>query len=172
VRRTQAAAAGIVLKNGTILAGEVKEMDETLVTFEPIGGSRQILNTLNIARVQFRSMSPQLAARISSGSPGILLLNGDFVEGELKSFKKGRVTVSSVIFGLRSYDTANQAAALVLRPFQNGAKFVVRTSTGSALFADTIDVDQEALLLAEHILGKLRLKSNELLDIRRLPELR
>jgi len=170
LRRAQAAAAGIVLKNGTVLAGEVKEMDETLAAFEPIGGSRQTLNTLNIARVQFRSMSPQLAARISSGSPGILLLNGDFVEGELKSFKKGRVTVSSVIFGLRSYDTANQAAALVLRPFQNGAKFVVRTSTGSALFADNIDVDQEALLLAEPILGKLRLKSNELLDIRRLSD--
>lgn len=143
-------------------------MDEALVNFEPLGRPRQTLNTVNIARLQFRSMSPQLAARIGSGVPGILLLNGDFIEGELKSFKKGRVTVSSVIFGLRSYDTASQAAAVVLGPFQKGAKFVVRTKTGSALFADAIGVEQETLVLVEPILGKMRLTSNELLDIRRL----
>ena len=114
-------------------------------------------------------MSPQLAARIASAIPGVLLANGDFIEGELKEFAKGRLTISSVIFGLRSYDVSSEVAAIVLRPFQRAAKFVVRTNTGSALFAESIELAEKELLVAEPILGKLRFSARELLDIRRLP---
>jgi hypothetical protein len=166
--RAQAATAGIVLKNGTTLAGEVKEMDETVLQFVPLGQAAQTVKSANVARVQFRPMSPQLAARIGGGVPGILLLNGDFIEGDLKTFKKGQATISSIIFGLHSYDTANQAAAVVLRPFQKAGRFVVRTNKGSALFAEVLEVQENALVVSEPLLGEMRLNASELLDIRRV----
>jgi hypothetical protein len=166
--RAQAATAGIVLKNGTTLAGEVKEMDETVVQFAPLGQAIQTLKAANVARLQFRSMSPQLAARTGGGVAGILLLNGDFIEGDLKTLKKGQATISSIIFGLHSYDTANQAAAVVLRPFQQAGRFVVRTNKGSALFAEVLEVREDAVVVSEPLLGEMRLGVNELLDIRRL----
>jgi len=126
------------------------------------------LSALNIARVQFRSMSPQLVARIASAVPGVLLANGDFIEGECRKFSKGRVTLSSVIFGLRSFDAGSEAVAVVLRPLQSAAKFVVRTNTGSALFADEVEFDEAMLILNEPILGTMKLKAPELLDCRRV----
>ena len=98
-----------------------------------------------------------------------MLVNGDFIEGELKEFSKGHLTISSVIFGLRSFDLSSQAVAIVLRPFQTEAKFVVRTSSGSALFVDSIELGDKELLVAEPILGSLRFSPRELLDIRRRP---
>jgi len=169
--RSQAAVAGVVLKNGTVLAGKPLRLADNTLILHAAGTAQteETLNILDAARVQFRSMSPQLAARIASAIPGVLMANGDFIEGELKEFAKGRLTISSVIFGLRSYDVSSEVAAIVLRPFQRAAKFVVRTNTGSALFADSIELAEKELLVAEPILGKLRLPVRELLDIRRLP---
>jgi hypothetical protein len=168
ISRAQASCAGLVLKSGTLLAGKAKELDETILKFEPVGGAEEPLSALNIARVQFRSMSPQLAARIASAVPGVLLVNGDFIEGECRKFSKGRVTISSVIFGLRSFDVGSEAVAVVLRPFQSAAKFVVRTNTGSALFAEDVYLEEATLALNEPILGTMKLKSAELLDCRRV----
>ena len=167
--RSQAAVAGVVLKDGTVLAGKPLEVGEGALSLQAPGSPDQKLNVLDIARVQFRSMSPQLAARIASAIPGVLLANGDFIEGELKRLAKGRLTVSSVIFGLRSFDVSTDVAAVVLRPFQGAARFVVRTNSGSALFAESLELVDDQFLVAEPILGKLRLLPRELLDIRRLP---
>lgn len=169
--RSQAAVAGVVLKNGTVLAGKPLRLAGNTLILHSAGTAEteETLNIRDVARVQFRSMSPQLAARIASAIPGVLLVNGDFIEGELKEFAKGRLTISSVIFGLRSYDGSSEVAAIVLRPFQRAAKFVVRTNRGSALFADSLDLAEKELLVDEPILGKLHLSARELLDIRRLP---
>jgi hypothetical protein len=168
ISRASASAAGVVLKSGTLIAGTAKELDETLLKFQPLGRSEEPMSTLNIARLQFRSMSPQLAARIASAVPGVLLANGDFIEGDFKAFSKGQVTISSVIFGLRSFAAASEAVAVVLRPFQPTAKFVVRTDTGSAFFAEDVEFQQEMMSLTEPILGKVNLKAADLLDCRRL----
>ncbi|HMC26640.1 MAG TPA: PA14 domain-containing protein [Verrucomicrobiae bacterium] len=169
--RSQSAVAGVLLTNGTVLAGKPVQLTDTTLVFEPAGPNALPvkLNLHDIARVQFRPMSPQLAARIASAIPGVLLANGDFIEGELKEFSKGHLTISSVIFGLRSFDLSSQAVAIVLRPFQTEAKFVVRTSSGSALFVDSIELGDKELLVAEPILGSLRFSPRELLDIRRRP---
>ncbi len=166
--RAQAAVAGIVLKNGTVLAGIAKEGDDSVFKFQPTGQSAMVLNAIKIARVQFRSMSPHLARRIVSSVPGVLLVNGDFIEGEFKGLSKGRVQISSVIFGLRSYGIATEATAVVLRPFQKTAKFIARTNTGSALFADGIEVQNGQLVVSEPLLGNLRFTANQLLDVRRV----
>src|SRR3954465_5843111 len=113
-------------------------------------------------------MSPQLAARISGGLTGILLLNGDFIEGDLKTYKKGQATISSIIFGLFSYDNVNQAQPVALRPFQKAGRFMVRTNKGSALFAEVVEVQEDAVVVREALLGQMRFAVNELVDIRRV----
>lgn len=168
VGRSQSAVAGAILKNGTVLAGVIRSLDETMLKVDIARMRQQSVSTLNVARVQFRAMSPQMAARILPALPGVLLVNGDFIEGEFRSFNKGRVSISSVIFGLRSYDTATEAAALVLRPFQPSASFVVRTHAGSAIFADNIALQEDEISIAEPLLGQFRVKANDLLDIRSL----
>ena len=81
---------------------------------------------------------------------------------------KGRVKISSVIFGIRTYGIASEAAAVVLRPFQKTATFIVRINTGSALFADKLDSQNGQLVLSEPLLGNMRLSARELLDVRRV----
>src|SRR5439155_20268637 len=73
--RSQSAVAGVLLKNGTVLAGKPVQLTDTTLVFEPAGPNAPPLKLAlrDIARVQFRSMSPQLAARIASAIPGVLL---------------------------------------------------------------------------------------------------
>jgi len=168
--RFQGAAPGIVLKNGTFLAGNVKEVNDPVLKFEPSRGSAITVGTINVARIQFCSLSPQLAARITNGTPGLLLRNGDFIEGELKGFSQGRATISSIIFGLRSYDTSRQAAAVVLRVFKPAGRFAVRTNGGSAFFADSLELQNDKAIIPEEFLGKWTLGLSDLIDIRRLPD--
>jgi hypothetical protein len=162
------ASAGVLLKDGTLIVGEIRDINETRVTFAQPGRPEETIATRDVARLQFRSLSPQLARRIRSLGPGLLLANGDLIEGELKELKKGRLTLSSVIFGLRSYDVGTQVAAMVLRPAVEQGRFLVRTSTGSAYFAGNIEFKTNSLSVLETISGKVQVPASQLLDIRRL----
>ncbi len=168
VGRAGFTSAGVLLKDGTLLAAAIKEVNEATVAFAQPGKTEETIPTRDVARLQFRSLSPQLARRIRSLGPGLLLASGDLIEGELKEVKNGRVTISSVIFGLRSYDVGTQAAAMVLRRATEQGRFLVRTSTGSAYWAGDIEFKANALMVLEPVLGRVKLPADELLDIRRL----
>ena len=166
--RFQATAPGLVLKNGTFLAGAARELEDPALKFIPANGAPLIISALNIARIQFRSLSPQLAARITNGTPGLLLANGDFIEGELKKLSPERVTLSSIILGLRSYEVPRQVAAIVLRDFKPARGFAVRSNHGSAFYADALELKDDRVIVSEPTLGKLTFALPDLIDIRRV----
>jgi len=165
--RSQMACAGVVLKDGSALAGVVQTIDDSSLLFVRPANGQQKLSLRDIARVQFRSLSPQLTRRIRQLGPGLLLVNGDLIEGELKKLDKDRITISSVIFGLKTYDVT-QAAAMVLRSAAPEGEYLVRTLEGSAVYADQLHFETDELRLHEPILGSVALRASELLDLRKL----
>ena len=105
---------GVVTWDGSFLAAPLVSADDTSLQF---GGAQKdfSLSTVNAARIVFQNLSAQRAAKIETGRAGVLLVNGDFVDGEFKGFERGRVKMSSVLFGLKFFDATYEVVAIILR---------------------------------------------------------
>jgi len=56
---------------------------------------------------------------------------------------------------------------MVLRPAAEQGRFLLRTITGSAYFASGLQLQTNAVVVEEPLLGKVPLTAGQLLDVRR-----
>jgi hypothetical protein len=147
---------GLMLRSGTLLAGaDVTRADDGSVTYVK-DGHPQTLSLVNVARILFRDLTPQAATRIPAAASGVLLKEGDFVEGEFKGLRDGRVSLSSVLFGLSKFDARDKVAAVAINPPEPGRPdTVVRTSDGSTYAARRVSVEKDRLLIEDPVAGPL-----------------
>src|SRR6185503_4257524 len=88
---------GIVLRNGTFVAGDVAQASPTSLRLTGLLQNRSV-SLVNVARILCQPLSPALAPRLGLGRTGVLLAKGDFVDGDFRSLENGRVSLSSVLF--------------------------------------------------------------------------
>ena len=149
--------AGILLRNGTFLAGEVEQGSSTSIKI--VNRLRpQPLTAVNVARILCQPLAPGLASRLVPGRTGVLLTKGDFVDGEFRGLERGKVSVSSVLFGTRSFDARTEVMAVVLHEVgADRSTFEVRLADRSRIHPSLLTLEPEALKLEDSILGSLRL---------------
>lgn len=157
----------IALQSGSVLAGRVQSADNTAIRFAgplpktPVPASA-------VAHILFQWLPFRFGPRIKAGRPGLILSTGEFVEGEFKGIENGRVTISSVLFGLRSYDIFNESMAVILRaPLNPKADCDIITRDGSLWRGTDLRVGRNEVLIEESSLGKKHLPVYELKEIRR-----
>jgi hypothetical protein len=153
---------GVLTWNGSFIGAPVTKADDTAITFaEPHKGFT--LTTVNAARIYFRALSAARAAKLEPKRPGVLLINGDFMDGEFKGISDSRVHLNSVLFGLKSYDINYEALALVLRdPSPSPANFLVKSRAGGALLAHSVAVKDGFLEVTGAPINGLRVAEAEL----------
>jgi len=158
---------GILLRNGTFLAGAVRSITADGVKFL-YREKEYIVASHQVARAVFR-ISPRNAMLNNPELPaGALLGNGDFIEGRLQ-FGRGRdVKVSSVLFGLKSYnlDNSDIAALSLGGPSASGARYEVRLADNSILMANFVSVAQDQVSIAESLLGTLQVPRDAVTELR------
>jgi hypothetical protein len=158
-------ASGLILRGGSSLAGRPRFADDTTVRFARQREGELSVPRRDVASLLFLPMTPALAARVPAGRAGVLLTNGDFIEGDLKSLDLGRVRISSILFGLQRFEIA-QVAAIFLKPAETPAgRYELRTSDGSVLLADELKVDKEGFLVHLNPLPALRVMLGELIEL-------
>lgn len=140
---------GLVLRSGTILANvNIDRLDEAQIRFNKNGEQR--LSRGALARIVFSELSPEMAAKIPPRGAGALLREGDFVEGDLRAYRDGRLELSSVLFGLKRFEPRQQALAVVLNDLEPArAQLVVRTLDGSVYMARELSLDKDQVKLAD-----------------------
>jgi hypothetical protein len=142
---------GIILRDGNIIACEVKGMDETGIHYERAGKSESV-PVDRVARLIFSPVPPDFAA--PTEKTGVLLTSGDFIDGEVSGISLQRVewprkpqlkvSTKSVLFGPRSFETAREVIAVDLAPLAPAAaNYEVRTGDGSLMRAKTVAVTKE-----------------------------
>lgn len=144
---------GVTLRSGTTIAGaQIEKADDGTVFFNK-AGRRETVSLVNVARIIFRELNPELIAKLPEKRFGVLLVEGDFVEGEFRGMSRGRIQLSSVLFGLANFDIRDKAVALVLGDVEAPpAQMLVRTQDGSTYVAASITPDKD-LLVIEDVLG-------------------
>jgi hypothetical protein len=159
----------VLLRGGSILIAPVASADDSVVR---LGGSFSgaLVSMLNVARIEFVPTTPELEARLESDRPGLVLTDGDFLEGTVRSVATNVVTMSSLLLGFRRFPAGSEAATIqvgALTPEE--APYRVRTRNGSELRARRIEAVPSGLRVESPLLGSLTLRSEEIASVRRGP---
>ena len=157
---------GVVTWDGSFLAAPLVAADDTSLQF---GGAQKdfTLSTVNAARIVFQNLSAQRAAKLEPGRTGVLLVNGDFVDGEFKGLDRGRVKLSSVLFGLKMFDATYEVVAVILRdPAPGTPIFRIRASDGSVLLVKKFAVASDGLTIEDATLRGYRVPAQELVELK------
>ncbi|MGB0581848.1 MAG: PA14 domain-containing protein [Limisphaerales bacterium] len=148
---------GVILRDGSYLSTQIKQANDTAVVLgKPYDGLT--ISTFNVARVVFREIPPDTAARATARRQGALLVGGDFVDGEFKSFERGMLKLSSLLFGLQSLETKFETHALMLRePKFDESNWRVRDCRGNVVLAEKLQFDGDEVVINSPVLKEFRL---------------
>ena len=100
--------------------------------------------------------------------PGVWVSNGDFFDGDFRSLGGHKLTISSVLYGLRTFDIDEEVLAMVLHPRKaQRPQFEIETADGSFLLASEMALGDGEFKLRESALGEVRVPAFEVFEIRR-----
>ena len=157
---------GIVFRDGSVVAAEVRSADGTSVHYVRRGGSQEQSAPLgDVAKILVRKAKRNVEAEALES--GVVLAGGDFVAGELKSMKDGQLTVSSVLFGLRRLDLNRDVATVALRAAAAGrAAFEIETRDGSLFLARSVAAAGNELVAHTEVTGEVKLAWADVEELR------
>jgi len=156
---------GVILRNGTRLAGPFGPLTDPQVKFEKRGVA---VPGGEIAWIIYQPFAAAAAANAPTGKVGALLPGGDFFEGTVKSADAKSAKLLNPIFGPRTFmGDRKELLALILRdPRPSAALFDVRTKDGSLFGVDTLVTDKTGLTLKHPFYDGLKLEAKDLVEIR------
>lgn len=158
----------LLLRNGGVLAGRFLGTDGSVVRWAGLGREWNV-SLVNISRLLLQPGAEARLAAKATGRPGALLASGDFVDGELVAGEPGRIAISSVLFGLRTYAAESSVLGVHLHAVDGtGGEFEVQCQDGSRLLADQVELRAEGLAGRERGAGKFLLPLTDVKELRRL----
>ena len=144
---------------GPILSGTSERFD--LETFPlRVPGS-------TVSHILFRWLPLRHSALPSSGHTGVLLTSGEFIEGDFSRLSRDSLTMSSVLYGMKSFDADAEVVAVILRrPYDTSSRYTLVTLDGSILYPKKVQFDSDELTLTENSLGTVKIGLPDLLWLR------
>lgn len=156
---------GLLLRSGTLVANVQWEgIDETGLRINKNGQMR--IPRTAVSRIVFSELTPELSTKIPEMGTGVLLREGDFVEGELRTLKDGRVELSSVLFGLKRFEPRQQALAVAINPLEPArTRLIVRTSDGSVYLTRQLALQKDKVTVDDPAAGPLTFNRGDIAEI-------
>ena len=159
---------GVFSWGGSRVAAAVATADDSAVYFVE-GSNPAKISTVNVARIVLTPVPERFRARLAGKRKGILLRNGDFIEGELQELKADWLTINSVLFGIKVYGRG-EVIALMLGKISDkpvrSAKYEVRLENGSLLFARRFILEKGSVVVDDPTVGKINIPLAELEELR------
>ncbi|HKX62070.1 MAG TPA: PA14 domain-containing protein [Verrucomicrobiae bacterium] len=158
---------GFFLRNGSFIALPIERADESVVR----AGRwlrNQPISTVNVARIFCQPVSRTMVERIPPNRAGLLLSKGDFADGRFKSIENGQIKITSVLFGLKSYEANKDVLVVALGDVRPRAgEFEVRLQDHSVLQIDSPRIDESGLMFRDASLGACRVELTEVVELTR-----
>jgi hypothetical protein len=152
---------GVVLTSGEAIAADsITRLDSSGVRIVRSGGIAVTISADDLAIVYFRPLTAEMIKHLPPGRAGAVLDNGDFFEGDPSAFDGNQVKISSVLFGIQSFDVSRQARAVVFQGAQPpDARKIVALVDGSVLLGSSATVSNGRLTIDDARLGSLTLEA-------------
>jgi regulation of enolase protein 1 (concanavalin A-like superfamily) len=153
--------------SGSLFNGRPERADGNEVLFS--GSPKAVrVPTDRVARFAYAPLSGEMAWKTRVSRPGVWVNTGDFFDGEFRGIEDHRLTISSVLYGLRTFNIDDEVLAIVLQPRKiQGSDFEIETADGSVLRGSEVTMADGEIRLRESALGEVRLPAFEILDLRR-----
>ncbi|MGE3308909.1 MAG: hypothetical protein AB7O66_02995 [Limisphaerales bacterium] len=156
----------VVLRGGSVLIGPVERADESVIR---LGGelSGNLVSALNLARIEYVPLTPDLRERAEADRRGVLLVDGDFLDGTLRSIATNSVTVSSLLYGFKAFAAGSEAAWVQSGPVEaeEGA-YLIALRNGSELRARQVELGANTLRAESPLLGSILVPGDLVREIR------
>ncbi len=156
----------ISLLGGSLQVGYVASVDDSSLQFT--SSRRAPIPTKTIANIELRPVPQRWRRRFSAGEPGVILRTGEFVGGEIRGWRDGKVTVSSIPLGLMRFDSGTELSAVIWRkagPTERG-QCRVRTADGSVWMGHSLKIEEGWAVLKSPVYGARRLPLYEIVELR------
>lgn len=165
-RAAPAMPAGVLLMSGSFVARRIVSADETsLRLFDAT--NENVLSIVNIARILFQPLPSDLKASIHPGRPGVVLSSKEFVEGEFKGFSDGQIKISSVLFGVKSYDPGQVIAVLLRDPKPALTRYELKTRDESRLLVNRLNLEKDAIRVQDPDLAGIMIAAADLVELKK-----
>lgn len=158
----------LLLRDGGVLTGRFLGSDGSVVRWAGLGREWSV-SLVNVSRLLLQPGAESRLAEKGAGRPGALLASGDFVDGDLTAGEPGRIAISSVLFGLRTYAAESSVLGVHLHAVDGtGGEFEIQCQDGSRLLADQVELRAEGLAGRERGAGKFLLPLTDVKELRRM----
>lgn len=157
----------VELVSGSTIAGRPFFADEKEIIFT---GAPKVVRAPvpRVARIAFQPLNGDLMWKTRISRPGVWTSGGDFFDGDFRGLEGRKLTISSVLYGLRTFDLDEEVLAVVLQPRRlRRAPFEIETADGTILLATELTLGDGELRLREPALGEVRVPAFEILEVRR-----
>ncbi len=158
---------GIILRDGTMLACEIRSANDSAVRIWREREQDVAVPVSEVSRIILNSPPKELAPALQkSGRTGALLKEGNFFEGTFGGIQDNRIRISSVLFGVRSFEPW-QVLGIVLRDVSAmTSRYEIRLTNGSRLPTDQLEWGKDAVTINNSAAGKIRFQPWEFAEIR------
>ncbi len=160
----KASTVQVLLNDGTILNADGVSADETKIKIL-FGQTNYSASIYMVARLVYRTIPDRLKREFTPHRKGVLLKNGDFFEGDIRSVDKYQVKLSSVLFGSRSFPIDRVMAVVVSQLAEIASPYRVRTQDGSVIRAKALTAGNNSIIAEEPRLGRLAIPLARLVEI-------
>jgi regulation of enolase protein 1 (concanavalin A-like superfamily) len=157
----------VELVSGSVVRGRPVLADESEIVFT---GAPKVVRvpTRRVARLTLQPLFGDMVWKTRVSRPGVWVSNGDFFDGDFRSLEGRKVTISSVLYGLRTFDIDEEVLAVVMQPRRlSHAPFEIETADGATLLANEIAFGDGELRVREVALGEVHVPAFEILELRR-----
>lgn len=155
---------GLLLRDGTLFRGEFQAFDQTTVRFTRPGTQQQSLPLADVARILFRK--PKSPPDQPPQGEGVLLSNGQFIAGQIKSIDGGTLTLSSVLFGIKRYAGHDIAHAVLHAPGSSTSAWEIESRDGARFCGNDLRLMNDGVHFTSPLLGQIKLNWYELAQVR------
>ncbi|MGF1485050.1 MAG: NPCBM/NEW2 domain-containing protein [Opitutales bacterium] len=153
---------GVLLANGTFLSGLILKHDATEVEIIPDGQPRQTLPAEAVARLNFNANLFGENPVVPDGTTGVVLKDGNFIEGDYQGVDENQVELHSVIFGPRRFPV-NGIQGVVLQDHATASsQWIVAGKDGSQYLANKLSIEGSQLRLEDLSIGSVTLPYDEI----------
>src|SRR6185436_10599464 len=119
------------LQSGSVVVGPILSGDSQRFQVESFPFSAP---ASSVTHILFRWLPSRYAPQVAYGRPGVLLASGEFIEGDVSALQRDVLTMSSVLYGIRTYDAdADVVAVIFRRPHEPSPRYTIVTLNGPTI---------------------------------------
>jgi hypothetical protein len=153
------------LENGTVLNGIWKSIDDKAVKIL-VEKTEFVAPLIKISKILIRNVNNEHQKYLNCERLGVLLCNGDFIDGEVVSIDEGIISVSSALLGEKKLSIRLNVVAIFLKkPDIEKSPFKVLTKFGSIFNAQDLSFKNDGIEFRDSVLGKVAFGFDKVAEI-------